>query len=148
MYGQGANWDTCQPAGFLSKKFTRTQHNYHTHEHKTLVVLEALMKWEDVRYQSLMDLQQVHSTLSSSATTLPSQSLFYFHHISDTPPFVPAPLVSSFIPMFPVSLISISMSLWSSHLLHIVFSPVPVFPCFTLVPFVPSPWPSQANPAA
>ena len=23
------------------------QHNYHTHEHNTLVVLEALMKWED-----------------------------------------------------------------------------------------------------
>ena len=24
-----------------------TQHNYHMHEHKTLAVLEALMKWED-----------------------------------------------------------------------------------------------------
>ena len=47
MYGQGVNWDTCRPAGFLSKKFTSAQHNYHTHEHKTLVVLEALMKWED-----------------------------------------------------------------------------------------------------
>ena len=47
MYGQGANWDTCQPAGFLSKKFTSAQHNYHMHEHETLVVLEALMKWED-----------------------------------------------------------------------------------------------------
>ena len=47
MYGQDANWDTCQPAGFLSKKFTSTQHNYHTHEHETLAVLEALMKWED-----------------------------------------------------------------------------------------------------
>ena len=22
MYGQGTNWDTCRPAGFLSKKFT------------------------------------------------------------------------------------------------------------------------------
>ena len=47
MYGQGANWDTCQPAGFLSKKFTSTQHNYCTHKHETLAVLEALMKWED-----------------------------------------------------------------------------------------------------
>ena len=47
MYGQGANWDTCRPAGFLSKKFTSAQHNYRMHEHKTLVVLEALMKWED-----------------------------------------------------------------------------------------------------
>ena len=47
MYGQGTSWDTCQPAGFLSKKFTSMQHNYHTHEHETLAVLEALMKWED-----------------------------------------------------------------------------------------------------
>ena len=47
MYGQGKRWDTCQPAGFLSKKFTGTQHNYHTYKHETLVVLEALMKWED-----------------------------------------------------------------------------------------------------
>ena len=46
MYGQGESWDTCRPAGFLSKKFTSAQHNYHT-KHKTLVVLEALMKWED-----------------------------------------------------------------------------------------------------
>ena len=49
MYGQGANWDTCGPAGFLSKKFTSAQHNYHMHKHKTLAVLEALMKWEDVK---------------------------------------------------------------------------------------------------
>ena len=47
MYKQGENWDTCRPAGFLSKKFMSAQHNYCTHEHKTLVVLEALMKWED-----------------------------------------------------------------------------------------------------
>ena len=47
MYGQGANWDTCWPAGFLSKKFTSAQHNYRMHEHETLAVLEALMKWED-----------------------------------------------------------------------------------------------------
>ena len=47
MYGQGISWDTCWPAGFLSKKFMSTPHNYHTHKHKTLVVLEALMKWED-----------------------------------------------------------------------------------------------------
>ena len=47
MYEQGASWDTCWPAGFLSKKFTSTQHNYRMHEHKTPTVLEALMKWED-----------------------------------------------------------------------------------------------------
>ena len=31
----------------LSKKFMSTQHNYCMHKHETLVVLEALMKWED-----------------------------------------------------------------------------------------------------
>ena len=46
MYGQGASWDTCRPVGFLSKKFTSTQHNYCTHKHETLAVLKALMKWE------------------------------------------------------------------------------------------------------
>ena len=76
-----------------------------------------------VRYRSPMDLQQVHPTPSSSATPFPSQSPFYFCHISDTPPFIPVPLVSPFIPMFPVSLISVSMTLWSSHLLHLVSSP-------------------------
>ena len=29
------------------KKFTSAQHNHCTHEHETLAVLEALMKWED-----------------------------------------------------------------------------------------------------
>ena len=38
MYGQGKNWDTGQPAGFLSKKFMSAQHNYHTHEYETLAV--------------------------------------------------------------------------------------------------------------
>ena len=41
MYGQGKSWDTCRPAGFLSKKFMSAQHNYCTHEHETLAVLEA-----------------------------------------------------------------------------------------------------------
>ena len=47
MYGQGAHWKTCRPAGFLSKKFTSAQQNYRTFEHETLAILEALLKWED-----------------------------------------------------------------------------------------------------
>ena len=47
MYGQGKSWDTCRPAGFLSKKFMSAQHNYHMHKYETLVVLEALMKCKD-----------------------------------------------------------------------------------------------------
>ena len=45
--GQGDTWDTCHPAGFLSKKFTPAQQNYRTHEHEALAVLEALAKWQD-----------------------------------------------------------------------------------------------------
>ena len=47
MYGQGPEWQTCQPAGFLSKKFSDTQRNYKTFEHETIAILEALLKWED-----------------------------------------------------------------------------------------------------
>jgi hypothetical protein len=47
MYGQGPTWQTCRPAGFMSKKFTDTQKNYHVFKHETLTILEALLKWED-----------------------------------------------------------------------------------------------------
>ena len=47
VHGQGADWETCRPAGFLSKKFSDAQHHYKTHEHETIAVLEALIKWED-----------------------------------------------------------------------------------------------------
>ena len=47
MYGQGSTWQTCQPAGFMSKKFTTAQQNYAIHKLETLAILEALMKWED-----------------------------------------------------------------------------------------------------
>ena len=47
VYGQGKSWEQCCPARFLSKKFPNAQHVYHTHEHETNAVLEALMKWED-----------------------------------------------------------------------------------------------------
>jgi hypothetical protein len=48
VYGQGPDWLTCWPAGFLSKKFDAAQHNYHTNEHEMIVILEALLKWEDI----------------------------------------------------------------------------------------------------
>ena len=101
-----------------------------------------------VRYQSPMDLQQVHSALPSSAIPFLFSSPSYFCHIPNTSPFIPVPLVSSFIPMFPVSLISVPMSLWSSHLSHIVFLPHSCLSLFHTSTFVPSPWLSQADPAA
>ncbi|GBE87761.1 hypothetical protein SCP_1104380 [Sparassis crispa] len=47
MYGQGPDWRTCRPAGFLSKKFTSVQRAYKTYEHEALTILEALLKWEN-----------------------------------------------------------------------------------------------------
>lgn len=47
MYGQGPTWQSCRPAGFMSKKFTDTQRNYRVFETETLAILEALLKWED-----------------------------------------------------------------------------------------------------
>jgi hypothetical protein len=46
-YGQGPTWDTCRPAGFLSRKFMPAQMNYCTWEQELLGVLEALLRWED-----------------------------------------------------------------------------------------------------
>ena len=47
LYGQGPEWQTCRPAGLMSKKFTSAQRSYRTFEHEALAVIEALMKWED-----------------------------------------------------------------------------------------------------
>lgn len=47
MYGQGESWQTCRPAGFMSKKFTAAQMNYRVFEMETIAILEALLKWED-----------------------------------------------------------------------------------------------------
>ncbi|KAG6880466.1 hypothetical protein C0995_003823, partial [Termitomyces sp. Mi166 len=47
MFGQGKTWQICQPAGFMSCKFTTAQQNYAVHELETLAILEALLKWED-----------------------------------------------------------------------------------------------------
>src|SRR6266481_3493717 len=47
IYWQGPDWQTCHLAGFLSKKFSSVQQNYHTHEHETITILKALIKWED-----------------------------------------------------------------------------------------------------
>ena len=47
VYGQGETWQTCRPAGFMSKKFTSAQMNYRVFEMETIAILEALLKWED-----------------------------------------------------------------------------------------------------
>jgi RNase H-like domain found in reverse transcriptase len=47
VYGQGPEWQTCRPAGFLSKKVSVSQQHYRTYKHETIAMLETLMKWED-----------------------------------------------------------------------------------------------------
>src|ERR1700687_4615050 len=47
VYGQGSTWETCHPAGFMSKKFTAAQHNYRVFEMETIAILKGLLKWED-----------------------------------------------------------------------------------------------------
>ena len=47
VYGQGSNWNTCRPAGFLSRKFKPAQRNYATYEQETIAIMEALLQWED-----------------------------------------------------------------------------------------------------
>ena len=47
FYGQGADWQTCRPAGFLLKKFSSAQHSYRTYEQETLAILKGLLRWED-----------------------------------------------------------------------------------------------------
>ena len=46
-YGQGTDWKSCHPAGFMSQKFTNAQTSYRTYVQETLAILEGLMKWED-----------------------------------------------------------------------------------------------------
>lgn len=47
VYGQGPSWETCRPAGFMSRKFTAAQHAYRVFELETIAILEALLRWED-----------------------------------------------------------------------------------------------------
>lgn len=47
FYGQGPEWHSCRPAGFMSKRFTAAQRNYRTYEQETLAIIEALSKWSD-----------------------------------------------------------------------------------------------------
>jgi hypothetical protein len=47
MYGQGPTWQTCRPAGFMSRKFTDAQRHYRVFEQEMIAILEALLKWED-----------------------------------------------------------------------------------------------------
>ena len=69
VYGQGPDWRTCRPAGFMSKKFTAAQRSYRTFEHEALAVIEALMKWEDKLVGRKFMIVTDHEALETIKTT-------------------------------------------------------------------------------
>ena len=78
MYGQGPDWKSCRPAGFMSRKFTNAQHAYRVFELEMIAILEALTKWEDkllgrrinvITDHKALEFFQNQSRLSSRQTT-------------------------------------------------------------------------------
>ena len=63
VLGQGPEWRTCRPAGFMSKKFTTAQWCYRVFEMETMAILEALLKWEDKLIGNRVNVVTDHQTL-------------------------------------------------------------------------------------
>src|ERR1700677_5294702 len=63
FYEQGLEWYKARPAGFMSKKFTPAQCNYHTWEHELIAILESLMKWEDKLLRCIFVIVTDHKAL-------------------------------------------------------------------------------------
>ena len=69
LYGEGQDWQTCWPIGFMSKKFTSTQRSYQTFEHKALAIIEAFMKWEDKLVRCKFHIVTDHEALETIKTS-------------------------------------------------------------------------------
>jgi len=84
LYGQGLEWQTCRPTGFLSKNFSAAQQNYQTHEHETITILEALIKWEDKLPGSKFVIVTDHKSLEYFKTqlSLSSQQTHWWEYLS------------------------------------------------------------------
>ena len=70
MYGQGLDWRTCCPVGFMSKKFSAAQHSYKMYEQEALGVIEALIKWEDRLVSHKFFIATDHQALTQMRTTI------------------------------------------------------------------------------
>jgi len=77
VYGQGPTWQTCRPAGFMSKKFTSAQQNYRVFEMETVAILEALLKWEDKLLGNRVHVVTDHRALEFFKTQRRLSSLVY-----------------------------------------------------------------------
>lgn len=84
VYGQGPDWKTCRPAGFMSKKFTSAQHNYRVFEMETIAILEALLKWEDKLIGNRINVVTDHRALEFFKTQrrLSSRQMRWMEYLS------------------------------------------------------------------
>ena len=98
--GLGDRWKTSQALCLVTHAYT-SQTKKNTYKKNIGILLNVIFR--DTYYCHSKRISNGSLTKSVlhhllSAMPSPSSSLFYFCHISDTPPFVPVPLVSSFIP--------------------------------------------------
>lgn len=70
MYGQGPDWRSCRPAGFMSKKFTSAQRSYKTYEQEALAIIEGLLKWEDKLLGRKITIATDHKALKAVKTAV------------------------------------------------------------------------------
>jgi hypothetical protein len=84
IYGQGPTWQTCRPAGFMSKKFMAAQHNYRVFEMETIAILEALLKWEDKLIGNRIHIVTDHRALEFFKTQrrLSSRQMCWMEYLS------------------------------------------------------------------
>ena len=84
VYRQGPDWQSCRPAGFMSKKFTAAQHNYHVFEMETIAILEALLKWEDKLLSNRINVVTDHRALEFFKTQrrLSSCQMWWMEYLS------------------------------------------------------------------
>ena len=71
VYGQGPEWQTCRPAGFLSRKFSPAQQSYLTYDREALAIIEGLRKWDDKLRGRKFTVVTDHQALKDFKTTEP-----------------------------------------------------------------------------
>src|SRR6202041_3154519 len=84
VYGQGQTWQTCRPAGFMSKKFMGAQMNYRVFEMETIAILEALLKLEDKLIGNRLNVVTDHRALEFFKTQqqLSSRQMWWMEYHS------------------------------------------------------------------
>ena len=67
---KGRTGSHAAPWASYPKKFSSAQQNYHTHEHETITILEALIKWEDKLLRQKFVIVTDHNCLEYFETQL------------------------------------------------------------------------------